>query len=151
MPVLGKNRKTGILERQQLIHSASLHGLDQRLIAANIDPAAFSKSQAWESLGQILDDWLEEAADALAHAIVASVSVIDFGQVIIDGGFPADVRQRLVDRVREKASAFDLQGLSPFEISEGSIGVSARTMGAASLPFFSRFLLDQNVLFKGDA
>jgi hypothetical protein len=120
------------------------------LIVANLDPVAFFRSQAWESLGPILDDWLDEASDSLAQAIVASASVLDFSQVIIDGGFPTQVRQRLVALVRQKASASDLQGLSPFEIGEGSIGANARTMGAASLPFFARFLLDQNVLFKGD-
>jgi predicted NBD/HSP70 family sugar kinase len=151
MPVMVRNIKTGVLERRQLIHSASLHGLEQRLIAADIDPVAFFKTQAWDSLGPILDDWLEEASDALAQAIVASVSVLDFSRVIIDGGFPPEVRQRLITLVRAKASVSDLQGLSPFEIDEGSIGATARAMGAASLPFFSRFLLDQNVLFKGDA
>lgn len=151
MPVMVRNIKTSVLERRQLIHSASLHGLEQRLIAANIDPVAFFKTQAWDSLGPILDDWLEEASDALAQAIVASVSVLDFSRVIIDGGFPPEVRQRLITLVRAKASISDLQGLSPFEIDEGSLGATARAMGAASLPFFSRFLLDQNVLFKGDA
>ena len=151
MPVLVKDRNSGIAERRQLIHSASLHSLEKRLIVANIDPVGFFRSQAWESLGPILDDWLEEASDGLAQATVASVSVLDFSQVVIDGGFPAEVRQRLVALVREKVSASDQQGLSPFEIGEGSIGASARTMGAASLPFFSRFLLNQNVLFKGDA
>jgi predicted NBD/HSP70 family sugar kinase len=151
MPVMVRNIKTGVLEKRQLIHSASLHGLEQRLIAANIDPVAFFKTQAWDSLGPILDDWLEEASDSLAQAIVASVSVLDFSRVIIDGGFPPEVRQRLITLVRAKASVSDLQGLSPFEIDEGSLGATARAMGAASLPFFSRFLLDQNVLFKGDA
>jgi predicted NBD/HSP70 family sugar kinase len=150
MPVLVKNRDTGIVERRQLIHSASLHGLERRLIVANLDPVAFFRSQAWESLGPILDDWIDEASDSLAQAIVASASVLDFSQVIIDGGFPTQVRQRLVALVRQKASASDLQGLSPFDIGEGSIGANARTMGAASLPFFARFLLDQNVLFKED-
>ncbi|XFF02284.1 ROK family transcriptional regulator (plasmid) [Bradyrhizobium guangxiense] len=150
MPVLITNRDTGITERRQLIHSASLHSLERRLVVANLDPVVFFRSQAWESLGSILDDWLEEASDSLAQAIVASASVLDFNQVIIDGGFTPEVRQRLVELVREKASVSDLQGLSPFEIGEGSIGANARTMGAASLPFFARFLLDQNVLFKGD-
>ena len=150
MPVLVKDTRTGIAERRQLIHSASLHSLEKRLIAANLDPVAFFRSQAWERLGPILDDWLEEASDSLAQAIVASASVLDFSQVVIDGGFPAHVRQRLVTLVREKKSACDLQGLSPFEIGAGSIGANARTMGAASLPFFARFLLDQNVLFKAD-
>ncbi|MGY8664299.1 ROK family transcriptional regulator [Bradyrhizobium sp. UFLA05-109] len=151
MPVLVKNRSTGAAERRQLIHSASLHSLEKRLIGAGLDPVAFFRSQDWESLGPVLDDWLEEASDSLAQAIVASASVLDFSQVVIDGGFPAHIRQRLVTLVREKKSASDLQGLSPFEIGEGSIGANARTMGAASLPFFARFLLDQNVLFKGDS
>jgi predicted NBD/HSP70 family sugar kinase len=151
MPVMVRDRKTGAVERRQLIHSASLYGLERRLIAAGIDPVAFFRSQAWGSLGPILDDWLDEASEGLAQAIVASVSVIDFGQALVDGGFPPDVRRRLVDLVRKKASEADLQGLSPFDIDEGSIGANARTMGAASLPFFARFLLNQNVLFKGDA
>ncbi len=151
MPVLGKNRKSGAPERQQLILSASLHRLEQRLLAARIDPIDFFKSQQWHLLGPVLDDWLEEAAFGLAHAVVASVSVIDFGAVIIDGGFPAEVRSRLVALVREKIATFDLQGLTPFETIEGSVGANARTIGAASLPFFSRFLLDRDVLFKGDA
>ncbi|WP_374547361.1 ROK family transcriptional regulator [Rhodoblastus sp.] len=151
MPVVIKDRKTGVAERRQLIHAASLYGLERRLIEAGRDPVAFFRSQAWDSLGPILDDWLDEASDGLAQAIAASVSVIDFGHVIIDGGLAPDVRRRLVDLVRKKARAQDLQGLSPFEIDEGSIGANARTMGAASLPFFARFLLNQNVLFKGEA
>jgi predicted NBD/HSP70 family sugar kinase len=151
MPIMIKDRKTGLVERRQLIHSASLYGLERRLIDAGLDPVAFFRAQAWDSLGPILDDWLDEASEALAQAAVASVSVIDFSQVLVDGGFPPDIRSRLVELVRKKTGELDLQGLSPFSIDEGSIGANARTLGAASLPFFARFLLDQNVLFKGDA
>jgi len=135
----------------QLIAQASLHRLEQRLAANNIDPAGFFKAPQWDRLGSILDDWLIEAASGLAHAIVAAMSVIDFGGAIIDGGFSGEVRARLVALTREKVMAYDLQGLSPFEIIEGSAGANARTAGAASLPFFSRFLLDRDVLFKGEA
>ncbi|HUO53293.1 MAG TPA: ROK family transcriptional regulator [Rhodoblastus sp.] len=151
MPVMIRDRATGAVERRQLIHSASLYGLERQLREGGVDPVAFFRSQAWDSLGPILDDWLEEAADGLAQAIVAAVSVIDFGQALIDGGFPADVRRRLIELVRQKVGEMDVQGLSPFAIDEGSIGANARTLGAASLPFFARFLLNQNVLFKGDA
>jgi predicted NBD/HSP70 family sugar kinase len=150
MPVLRRVGDKGNVQTQQLILSASLHRLEQRLAAKNIDPAGFFKSPQWDQLGPILDDWLDEAAAGLAHAIVASMSVIDFGGVIIDGGFPSHVRSQLVALTREKVMAFDLQGLSPFEIIEGSVGANARTVGAASLPFFSRFLLDRDVLFKGE-
>ncbi len=34
------------------------------------------------------------------------------------------------------------------EILEGAVGSRARSIGGASLPLFSRYLPDQNVLFK---
>jgi hypothetical protein len=96
----------------------------------------------------VLDEWIDEAAYGLAHAIVASVSVIDFGAAIIDGAFPPDVRRQLVARTRERIAEIDLQGLSPFQVLEGSIGANARAIGGASLPLFAKYLLDRDVLFK---
>ena len=40
------------------------------------------------------------------------------------------------------------QGISRFEIAEGTIGLAARAMGAASLPLFANFIIDRDVLFK---
>ena len=133
--------------------------MEKRLQAEGYDPitllhsyetSEFRASEAWDRIGTILDDWIEETAEGLAFAIAAAVSVIDFGAAIIDGGFPIKVRQRLVDRVREKVDEMDLQGLSPFQVIEGSVGATARGIGAASLPLFARFLLDRDVLFKED-
>jgi hypothetical protein len=59
-------------------------------------------------------------------------------------------RAALVDRVREKVIAIDLQGLSPFNVIEGSDGANARSIGGASLPLFARYLLDRDVFFKED-
>lgn len=87
----------------------------------------------------------------LAHAIVASVSVIDFGAAVIDGGFPPDIRCRLVSQVRECVAEMDLRGLTTFEVLEGSVGANARAIGGACLPFFAKYLLNRDVLFKEDA
>ncbi len=134
---------------QQLIALASLVRLEERLASNGHDPLSiFQSPSKWQPIGPVLDEWIDEAAYGLAHAIVASVSVIDFGAAIIDGAFPPDVRRQLVARTRERIAEIDLQGLSPFQVLEGSIGANARAIGGASLPLFAKYLLDRDVLFK---
>ena len=101
--------------RQQLIRTASIYVLQNRLVAAGRDASILWRSPAdWgDDLGAILDDWIDEAAESLAVAIVASIAVIDFQGIVIDGAFPASVRRRLVEQVRAALAGFDLQGLSP--------------------------------------
>jgi hypothetical protein len=41
-----------------------------------------------------------------------------------------------------------MQGISHFDVVEGTIGANARAMGAASLPLFANFIIDRDVLFK---
>jgi hypothetical protein len=74
--------------------------------------------------------------------------VLDCPAVIIDGAVPAAVRGRLVEATRLAARAINLDGITPFAIEEGSIGVDARALGAASLPLFANFMADKDVLFK---
>ena len=119
------------------------------LRAKNIDPPPlwFSPDD-WVDFGDELERWIESAAAALAQAVIASASIIDFSSVIIDGGFPPWVRTRIVVATRAALLVHDLQGVGLPEIVEGSVGSQARAIGGASLPLFSRYLLDQNVLFK---
>ena len=58
------------------------------------------------------------------------------------------VRERIVAATRIALQRHDLQGVIMPETLEGEVGSQARTIGAASLPLFARYLLDQNVLFK---
>jgi predicted NBD/HSP70 family sugar kinase len=141
-------RETG---SRQLIASASLVRLEERLASQGHDPSSIFQSPShWQPIGPLLDSWIDEAAYGLAYAIVASVSVIDFGAAIIDGGFPTDVRRHLVEKTREWIGKFDLQGLSAFQVIEGAVGANARAIGGASLPLFAKYLLDRDVLFKED-
>ena len=116
------------------------HGIDPR-------PLWYSPDD-WIDFGQPLETWIEDTADALAQAIVAAASVLDFSAVVIDGGFPGWVRERVVAAAKRAIGALDLQGVVLPEIVEGAAGSQARALGGASLPLFSRYLLDQNVLFK---
>jgi predicted NBD/HSP70 family sugar kinase len=98
-------------------------------------------------LGPLLDEWIENTARHLAVAVVASCSVIDFQAAVIDGAFPEDIRKRIVEATRTEVMKLDTRGISDPVVLEGLVGRGARVLGGASLPLFSRFLLDNNVLF----
>ncbi len=133
----------------QLIDQASIFVLEQMLTREGGDPAMLWRDpDYWHGLGKTLDIWIEHTARSLAIAITSVCSVIDFEAVIVDGGFPADVCERVVAATRAAISELDLQGIERPRIEQGRVGSAARAIGAASLPLFSRYLLDQNVLFK---
>lgn len=134
---------------QQLIRSASLYLLANRLGAAGRDTSFLWRSpDDWGDVGPILDGWIEEAAAGIAFAIVAAIAVMDFPVVIIDGAFPSDIRRRMVERVNSRLEGFDRQGLSPVAAIEGVIGSGARAIGGACLPLLADFARDREVLFK---
>jgi predicted NBD/HSP70 family sugar kinase len=123
--------------------------LERRLKAAGIDPSPLWRQPLdWSRFGRPLDAWIAEIAPALAHAIVATSSVIDFPAVIIDGGFPADVRRRVVAATQAAMRKLDLQGIQAPAIIEGEVGPNARAIGGACLPLLNRYILDQTQLVK---
>lgn len=147
LPVQGRDGRT-----VQLLKIASIFVLENRLRARGIDPRPLWYSpDEWIDFGAPLESWIQDTAAALAQALIAAASVIDFSAAVIDGGFPAWVRERIVMATRTALGEHDLQGVIMPEILEGEAGSQARTIGAASLPLFARYLLDQNVLFKGPA
>lgn len=144
MPVPGPNGRS-----QRLIDQASLLVLERMLAADGIDPAPLSRtSDDWSAFEPHVDAWIAIVAAGLAHAIVASISVIDFEAVVIDGGMPAAMRDRLIEQTRNAVSKHDLQGLEMPAIEAGTMGPIARAKGAASLPLFDKYLVDQHTLMR---
>lgn len=143
---LGSMRSTGPLgESRQLIDVASLHLLEARLIEAGLDPQQlWQQPQDWSALSRYVDPWIGETAQELAKASLSICSVIDFEAIMIDGAFPKDVRQQLVERVKRYLVNQDTRGLIAPQIVQGCIGENARAIGAASSPIFSQFLLNTN-------
>jgi len=143
---LGSMRTTGPQgEAKQLIDVASIHLLEARLVEAGLDPQVlWQQPQDWSGLSRYVDPWIGETAQELAKASLSICSVIDFKAILIDGSFPDDVRERLVERVRRYLVNQDLRGLIAPQIEAGSIGGNARGIGAASNPIFAQFLLNTN-------
>lgn len=128
----------------QLIDLASIAVLERALVAAGGDPEAIWADPAhWQVPEPLLDGWVQGAAQAIAQAVVASLSVIDFAAVVIDGWMPPGLRDRMMDAVRAALSGMDLSGLDRPEIVPGTLGAEARPLGAAALPLTGRFLVDQ--------
>jgi predicted NBD/HSP70 family sugar kinase len=133
----------------QLIACASIYQLERRLEAARIDASSiWATPDSWGELGSSLDEWIEEAASALAYASVAAISVIDVEAIVIDGEMPAMVRERLTVRTGEIFVGLDRRGLSDTEIVAGGIGADARAIGGAALPLIRNFARDRELLFK---
>ena len=144
MPVVGKNNSVS-----QLIDHASVFTFENILREHERDPSALWLSpDDWSQYDDLLQHWISSTASHLAIAILSSCSVIDFGAVVIDGGFPAEVRSKLVSATQAELAKHNLQGITPPSVLEGQLGATARAVGAACLPLYSRYLLDQNVLFK---
>lgn len=145
MPVPGPDGRP-----TQLIDVASLAILEKMLNARGIDGSfLWSSPQEWGEIGPDFDQWIATAGKALAYAVVASSSVIDFEAAVIDGWMPVAVRHQLVTRVRESLARIDVEGLSLPQVREGTVGIHARALGGASLPLSERFLIGSNALSKG--
>jgi predicted NBD/HSP70 family sugar kinase len=138
---------------RQLMNVASIYVLERKLISQGHDASVLWQSpDDWgKDLGPALGEWIEEVAASVAYSIAAAVAVIDVETVIIDGAFPKAVRSRIVERTLDALAAVNRQGLSPFQVIEGSIGNAARAMGGASLPLLANFTQDREVLFKEGA
>lgn len=134
---------------RQLLDIASIFVLENMLRERGIDPQPlWYSADDWIDFGEPLQIWIDDSAAALAQAIIAAASIIDFGAAVIDGGFPSWVRERLVAATIRAVAELDLQGVIIPDIVGGEVGSQARAIGGASLPIFARYLTDQSVLLK---
>lgn len=146
---LGSMPVPGRAGPEQLLDQASLVVLERDLIKAEIDPSPlWTETGDWSAFAEHAERWMENAARCLAYAIAASASVIDFEAAMIDGGFSADIRTRLVEKTARELSKLDLKGIEAPRLEEGTLGSVARALGGASLPLFDRYLIDQNTLMR---
>jgi predicted NBD/HSP70 family sugar kinase len=146
MPVPGPDGAT-----RQLIDIASITALERDVTKLGRDPSPlWASPENWGEMGPELGDWIERAGKAIAQAVIASSSVVDFEAAVIDGWMPTDVRARVVEVVRAHVQTFDLEGIELPAILEGTVGIHARALGAASLPLSDRFLTGQKIFRKVD-
>jgi len=145
MPIIRLAKKPS----QLLLHTSKV-SLQRLIIKAggNVD-LIWSSETNWDELGSVLDEWIDQLAEDLAHAIVSAISVIDFPAIVLDGDLPESVRRSIVKTIQQKLKHLDQQGLSPVTITEGSLGKNARVIGGASLPLLANFTRNRDIAFGG--
>lgn len=129
----------------QLIDRASLHLLEQDLVAAGFDPKDLWEQDDWSRYETQVGRWIERAAPEIARASLSACAVLDFEAVMIDGAFPEAIRTRLVGSVRETLSTLDARGVLRPKVVEGQVGKNARVLGAAFSPISSEFFLSSAI------
>ena len=137
-------------ESQQLIDTASIHLLERRLSEFGLDPQIlWDQPQDWSALARFVDPWLGQTAQELAKASLSVCAVIDFEAILVDGAFPAPIKQALVERTRRYLATQDMRGLIAPRIEAGVVGGNARAIGAAASPLFERYFLNGNLWSQG--
>lgn len=118
---------------------ASLLALQRRLEATGRSlPAGSPATWDWAALGPVADLWLDDAARALAIAILGTCALIDLDLTVIDGVMPKDVVARLVERVRHHLSVLPSSGANP-TVTSGALGSAAAASGVGQLLLFRRY------------
>lgn len=134
----------------RLVDHASLVVLERMIADQGGDPLRqiYSEDSDWETIEPLVQTWMSRAGRSLAHAIISTLAVIDFEAVIIDGAFPANIRDRLVREVGNQLDRLDMQGIVRPDIRPGHFGGIARALGAAAHQISTEYMIDQNTLLR---
>jgi len=128
----------------------SLSGLYSHLAQAGFpDPSALDRLDGTAS--EAAAQWVEKAADLLTEPLMLINAVIDPDAIFIGGRLPAGLVDQLCDRLalNVRHRGVSLPARAP--IRRADLAEDAAAIGAAILPFSSRFLPNRTALMKIDA
>ncbi len=130
---------------RRLFDAASLATLASRMEAAGESADhLWEQPVFWQVTSPVLEQWLDEAAEGLASAILSATTLLELEAVLIDGWMPPEIRAEITARTQAALARLDLSGITPPAVREGTVGAQARSLGAAAIPLSQRYLLDQN-------
>lgn len=120
--------------QSQLITQSSLYLLERKLSDAGHNGQHIYESPShWSCDERLVEDWLNETAKGLAYATQCAMSLLDLDGVIIDGAIPDNVKSALVNHTQRAMQTLDMRGIAQVQISEGTVGRKAQSIGSANL------------------
>ena len=135
---------------ETLVNRASLFVLLRHLACHDIGIERISElASIMDEARPLVQEWLDDCADALVFAMLSAVGVLDLEAIIIDGQLPRFLIDELVDVVSRRIHKIAPHGVFEPEILAGSCGPDAIVLGGAMLPFYSHFAPDKAVLLTG--
>lgn len=145
LPVPGADGKM-----QRLLDVASMSKLAEAMEAAGeSSDHLWERPDEWSVSPAVLSAWMDQAAEGLAWAAFSAASLLEIEAVMIDGWMPVTVRAEMTRRTHAALHRLELDGIDPPVIREGTLGASARSLGAAAIPLSQRYLIDQNAAGRG--
>jgi predicted NBD/HSP70 family sugar kinase len=129
---------------------ASLHALEQRLMAHGLGLDAVTQGAVTVTARVALDAWIADAADALAQTLMNTTRVMEFELAVIETALPPALTAEIVVATRLRMDRFPTWGQgAPVQVVAGQLGRSGAAQGAALLRmhrrFFSRELAHMDV------
>jgi predicted NBD/HSP70 family sugar kinase len=135
---------------EALLNRASLFALRRHLAANGIKLNRVAHLHTvLDEARPLVQEWLDDCADALVFAMLSAVGVLDTEAIVIDGYLPTFLLDELVAMVRRRIQAQSLSGVFEPKILRGSVGGNAVAYGGAILPFYANFVPDKAILLKG--
>jgi predicted NBD/HSP70 family sugar kinase len=94
----------------------------------------------------LVDEWLDDCAEALVGPLLSAVCVLDVEAVVLDGDLPRPVLESLVERLHRLVTAAVPEAREAPPIGLGRIGRQAAAIGAAILPLHFNYSPNRDVL-----
>jgi predicted NBD/HSP70 family sugar kinase len=96
----------------------------------------------------VTEQWLAEAATAIAFAINGSACLLDLDGVIVDGAMAPDLLVRLLEALRTAMGRYSWEGVMRPALLQGEVGADAKVIGAAYLPLHANFAPAHDLFLK---
>lgn len=133
----------------QLVGAASLVRLEAMHARTGLAPMAFTDERAleapWEAVTQ---QWIIEAANAIAFGVTGAACLLDLDGVIVDGAVSRPLLERLIEAIRAAMAHYSWLGTKRPLVVAGATGMAAKVIGAAYLPLHANFAPAHDLFLK---
>ncbi|MEM6712670.1 MAG: ROK family transcriptional regulator [Pseudomonadota bacterium] len=131
----------------QLVQGASIYVLERALSAREGRSVRLrSTSDAWTIDDPIIAAWVEQTGRSLAVAAVGVSASVDVHTVIIDGNFPAEIKQATARHMEDAINQLEISEIGGMSVALGSLGRSAGAMGAAYQPITAAHFIEGSAI-----
>ena len=119
----------------QLLDHASLHALEMAFHKRGLDVDLLYTGTLSHEAQEVFDTWKTRASDAIAFAALSGQAFLDPDAIVLDTSLSPKLRNALVDAANSALNAYDSRGLRVLGITPCEVGIHARSLGSALLPF----------------
>jgi predicted NBD/HSP70 family sugar kinase len=130
-----------------LLARASVNALIRHLRGSGVPVGTRQElDAAIDARPALIEEWLEDCADALVGPVLSAACVLDVEAVVIDGDLPRPVLERLVEQLGRLAADAAPEAREAPALTLGLIGRQAAAIGAAILPLHLNYSPSRGVL-----